>query len=433
MNPAPEILLEICSCSKGLRNYFEAIHAENECLKAEIVKLRARLNANSTNSDKPPSTSPFLKPKSLRVKTGRKPGGQPGHKGTTLKVLQTPDVIVKHKIDTCSYCGADISCQAATIKKTRQVVDVEIIPVVTEHAIESKTCSICGKETTAKFPLGVDHYIQYGDTFASIIICLNKGHYIPYERLSEISNDIFGIDVSSGTLVNIVHRCGKSLDDSMDYIKDKLKNAFVVHFDETGNRVKSKNKWRHSAGNEKYTYIETHARRGSAATDDIGILKEFKGIAIHDFWKPYYNYTACSHALCNAHILRELNSISQNFSQAWPDKMKKLLVDIKQSVEACGGVLSLPETLAYEARYDKILCLAEKENPIKEAPRRGKRGRKAKSKARNLIERMKLYKHDILRFMTEPQVPFDNNLALSTGIYNPQDLQKALVISRVSG
>ena len=249
MWPAPEILLEICSCSKGLRNYLEAIHAENECLKTEIVKLRARINANSTNSSRPPSLSPFVKPKSLRVKTGRKPGGQLGHKGATLKVSQTPDVVVEHKIDTCSYCGCDISSQTATIKKTRQVVDVEITPVVTEHRTTSKTCSVCGKETTAKFPRGVDHYIQYGDTYSSIIVCLNKGNYIPYERLANISKDIFGIDVSSGTLVNIVHRCGKSLNDSMDYIKDKLKQAAVVHFDETGNRVKSKNKWLHSAGN----------------------------------------------------------------------------------------------------------------------------------------------------------------------------------------
>jgi len=427
MWPAPEILLEICSCSKGLRNYFEAIHAENECLKAEIVKLRARINANSTNSSRPPSASPFVKPKSLRVKTGRRPGGQPGHKGATLKVSQTPDVIVEHKIDTCSYCGCDISSQASTIHKRRQVIDVEITPVVTEHHLGSKTCMACGKTNTAKFPRGVDHYIQYGKTFASIIICLNKGHYIPYERLSEISNDIFGIDVSSGTLVNIVHECGKSLDDSMDYIKEQLKNAFVVHFDETGNRVKSKNKWLHSAGNEKYTYLKTHARRGSAATDDIGILKEFKGIAIHDFWKSYYNYTGCSHALCNSHILRELNGIKENFSQAWPDKMKSLLVDIKQAVKSSGKALTPLQITSYEARYDKTLGLAEKENPVKVLLKeRGKRGRKAKSKAQNLLERMKLYKHDILKFMTEPQVPFDNNLA-------ERDIRMCKLQQKVSG
>jgi len=422
----PEILLEIRKCSKKLQIYFEEILAENERLRAEIKKLHARINANSTNSSRPPSSSPFVKPKSLRVKTGRRPGGQPGHKGSTLRVLQTPDVVVEHKIDTCSHCGCDISMQAATMKR-RQVLDVEITPVVIEHAVMSKTCMACGKTNTAKFPSGVDHYIQYGNTFSAIVVCLAKGNYIPYDRLSEISKDIFGIDVSSGTLVNIVHRCGKSLEGSMEYIKDKLKQAAVVHFDETGNRVKGGNEWLHSAGNEKYTYIKTHARRGSAATDDIGILPEFKGIAIHDFWKSYYNYTLCEHALCNAHILRELNGIRENFAQAWPDKMKKLLVDIKQNVDACGGALSLPETIDYEARYDKILESAEKENSAKGAPkRRGKRGRIAKSKASNLLERMTKYKKDILRFMTDSAISFDNNLA-------ERDIRMSKLQQKISG
>jgi transposase len=427
VNPLPEILLEIRKCSKKLQIYFKEILLENEQLRAEIAKLRARINANSTNSSRPPSANPFLKPKSLRIKTGRKPGGQPGHKGATLQVRQTPDVVIKHEIDTCSHCGCDISMQAATLKQTRQVLDVQITPVVTEHCIMSKTCMVCGKESTAKFPQGVGHYIQYGDTYSSIIVCLNKGNYIPYERLSNISKDIFGIAVSSGTLVNIIHKCGKSLDDSIDYIKDQLKQANVVCFDETGNRVKKQNRWLHSASNEKYTYIKTHAKRGSDATDDIGILPEFKGTAVHDFWKSYYNYPGCRHALCNAHILRELNGISENFAHAWPDKMKMLLLDIKQNVDAAKGALNLSETIAYEVRYDKILESGEKENSAKDAlKRRGKRGRIAKSKASNLLERMKKYKKDILKFMTDTQVPFDNNLA-------ERDIRMSKLQQKISG
>jgi len=157
------------------------------------------------------------------------------------------------------------------------------------------------------------------------------------------------------------------------------------------------------------------------------ILPEFKGIEVHDFWKSYYNYIGFNHALCNAHILRALNGISENFSQAWPDKMRALLVDIKQSVNACKGVLSLSEAIAYEASYDKILELSEKENPVKDAPkRRGKRGRIAKSKARNLPERMKKYKKDILKFMTDTQVPFDNNLA-------ERDIRMSKLQQKISG
>ena len=427
MHLLPEIILEIRKCSKKLQTYFENICQENERLRVENKELIARLNQNSSNSNKPPSSNQFIKPKSLRVKTGRKPGGQPGHKGFTLQVRDTPDVTVEHTADACSHCGSDISATTSALYKSRQVVDVQIVPIVTEHCAMSKTCPVCGKTTTAAFPRSVDHYIQYGDTYSSIIVCLAKGNYIPYERLSKISKDILGIAVSSGTLVNIVHKCGKSLNDSMQYIKDQLKQAIVVHFDETGNRVKKQNRWLHSAGNDWFTYVKTHAKRGSAATDDIGILPEFEGTAIHDFWKSYYNYPGCRHALCNAHILRELNGITDNFSQAWPEQMKALLLEVKQSVEAAVGALTPPRTTAYEARYDEILSAGDKENPVKDVPkRRGKRGRIAKSKARNLLERMKNYKKDILKFMTDPAIPFDNNLA-------ERDIRMSKLQQKISG
>jgi len=427
MHLLPEILLEIRKCSKKLQTYFEDICAENERLRVENKDLIARLNQNSTNSSRPPSSNQFIKPKSLRVKTGRKPGGQPGHKGSTLHVRDNPDVTVEHTANACSHCGCDISAETAVLYKSRQVVDVKIMPVVTEHIAMSKTCPCCGKITTAAFPHGVNHYIQYGDTLSSIIVCLAKGNYVPYERLSKISKDIFGIAVSSGTLVNIVHKCGKSLNDSMDYIKDQLKQALVIHFDETGNRVMGENWWLHNASNKWFTYVRTHAKRGSAATDDIGILPYFKGTAIHDFWKTYFNYSYCKHALCNGHILRELNGITDNFSQAWPERMKKLLVDIKQSVETAGGALTPPETKAYETSYDKILESGEKENLSIDAPyRRGKRGRIAKSKACNLLGRMRNYKQDILRFTTDLEIPFDNNLA-------ERDIRMSKLSQKISG
>lgn len=258
--------------------------------------------------------------------------------------------------------------ETATVRQTRQVVDVRIVPVVTDHCIHSKICPVCDKETTAVFPQGIDHYIQYGDTFSAIVVCLNKGNYIPYDRLSNISRDIFGIPVSSGTLVNIVNECGKSLDESMEYIKDQLKHAGVAHFDETGHRVKGKNQWLHTAGNKRFTYVKTHKKRGSIATDEIGILPAFEGTAIHDFWKSYYNYTGCKHALCNAHILRELTGITENFHQVWSEQMKTLLVEIKRNVDTAGGMLPTPETVSFEARYDELLSLGDKENPMTWTP-----------------------------------------------------------------
>lgn len=212
-----------------------------------------------------------------------------------------------------------ISQQEGAGHKRRQVVDVQILRVVTEHQAVEKNCQHCGGQTTGEFPAGVDHYLQYGPVYKAIMVCLNKGNYIPYDRLSKVSKDIFGIPASSGTLVTIVHECGKMLGSSMKYIKDQLKQAKVLHVDETGNRVKGKNQWLHTAGNDQFTYVESHEKRGFATTEDIGILPAFKGTAVHDFWKSYFKYTDCNHALCDAHLLRELVGITENNKQIWAE------------------------------------------------------------------------------------------------------------------
>jgi transposase len=428
VKPTSEILAEISLCSKDIRNYFEALHLENEKLTTENAELLARVNQNTTNSSKPPSSSPFIKPKSLREKTGRKPGGQPGHKGSTLRLEGTPDVIIEHRVDICCHCGEDISEDPVVREQIRQKVDVRIVKETTEHRCQVKNCHNCGKDTVGEFPQGVDHYIQYGENFSAIVVCLGKGNYVPYDRLSKISEDILGVSVSSGTLVNIVHNFGRSLEGSMEYIKEQLKQADVVHFDETGTRVKGKNKWLHSAGNKRFTYMRTHAKRGSDATEEIGILPVFRGTAIHDFWKSYYKYCCCRHALCNAHILRELTGITENFNQIWSDQMKALLVEIKKRVEVAEGELNSTEIEAFEDRYFSILSLADEENPIniEKLTMKNKRGRTARSKARNLLDRMKLYKQDILKFMVEPDIPFDNNLA-------ERDLRMSKLQQKVSG
>lgn len=260
------------------------------------------------------------------------------------------------------------------------------------------------------------------------MVCLNKGNHLPYDRLSRVSKDIFGIAVSCGTLVNIVHECGEMLGSSMEYIKDQLKQAKVLHVDETGNRAKGKNLWLHTAGNDQFTYVESHEKRGHAATEDIGILPVFKGTAIHDFWKSYFKYTDCNHALCNAHLLRELNGIIENNKQLWAEQMKSLLVTIKRSVDTAGGSLTPTEAAEYEFRYDEILDLGDKENPIEmEAMAKSNtRGRIAQSKARNLLDRMKLYKKEIIRFMYDPEIPFDNNQA-------ERDIRMCKLQQKISG
>jgi transposase len=424
----PEVRLEIEQCSLGVRQYLAEIQAENEHLSKENAELRARLNQNSTNSSQPPSSSLFVKPQSLRVKTGRKPGGQPGHPGSTLRIKENPDMVMEYKVDICHHCGNKLSLETATISQSRQVWDVKIVPLVTQHNVQSKTCLVCGKITTADFPQGVDHYIQYGDTYKSLMIYLSQGNLIPYDRLAILSKDILDIPVSQGTLVNFVAELGQSLEDSMDYIKDQIKQSPVVHFDETGIRIQGKNYWLHSAGTDRFTYLETHSKRGSVAMDAIGILPGFTGTAVHDFWKPYFHYESCKHALCNAHILRELKGIVENFKQTWPVQMKDLLIEIKQSIEDNLGILSLAEFEDFENWYDEILSWGEEENPppLKTMASGHQRVRRAHSKSRNLLERMRLYKNDILRFMDDPEVPFDNNQA-------ERDIRMSKVQQKISG
>ncbi len=428
MQIPPFVQREVDQCSLIVRQYFALAQAENELLTLENAEMRARLNQNSTNSSQPPSSSLFIKPQSLRVKTGRKPGGQPGHPGSTLRIKENPDMVVEHKVDICHHCGNNLSGETSTISQARQVWDVKIIPVVTQHNVQSKTCPVCGKITTAAFPQGVDHYIQYGDTYKSLMIYLSQGNFIPYDRLANLSQDILDIPVSQGTLVNFVAELGQSLKDSMDYIKDQIKQSPVVHCDETGVRIQRKNYWLHSAGNDRFTYLETHPKRGSTAMDAIGILPGFTGTAVHDFWKPYYHYKSCKHALCNAHILRELKGIIENFKQTWPVQMKDLLLEIKQSIEDNLGILSLAEFEDFENWYDEILSWGEEENPpsLKTLVSGHKRGRAARSKARNLLERMRQYKQDILRFMDDPEVPFDNNLA-------ERDIRMSKIQQKISG
>jgi len=211
MNPTPEIQSEIEKCSQGLREYITGIVEEIAHLTVKNLVLHSQINQNSSNSSKPSSTNQYSKPKSLRVITGRKPGGQPGHKGTTLKKSDKPDVTIVLEPEICENCGADLSDIESTLAETKQVIECKIIKMIIQYLAMSKICDICKHETVAKFPEGVNHYIQYGKTYRSLMVCLNKGNFVPYSRLAKFSKDAFGIDVSPGTLVNIVNECAYNM------------------------------------------------------------------------------------------------------------------------------------------------------------------------------------------------------------------------------
>jgi transposase len=388
---------------------------------AEIVSLRERVKAledhiaqNSRNSSKPPSSDGFNKPapRSLRKRGKRKPGGQFGHSGYTLKKVENPDHTVVHPVEQCQNCGRSLADQPASGCEKRQVFDFPPIPEieVTEHQAETKDCPHCGQINKAKFPEHVKAHVQYGPHLKALAVYLMDYQLLPYKRTRELFRDIFSHEISESTLVNISNDCFKSLENPVEQIRQQLINSPVVHFDETGSSLNGKGHWLHAAGTKVLTYYQIHKKRGSEAMDQIDILPRFKGRAIHDFMKSYLTY-ACRHGFCNAHLLRELIFLHEQHRQRWAPKMFDCLLEIKEAVDSSPSntmSLSYAQTRQFEKLYGEILAEGYTENPLPDkSTTRRKRGRPKKTKAVNLLNRLRDYKKEILAFMRDFSVPFD--------------------------
>jgi transposase len=386
-------------------------------LERELNDLKERLSKNSRNSSKPPSSDGLAKPspRSLRVKSGRRPGGQRGHKGETLKMRADPDEIIVHQVEQCEQCGCLLDEVTATGVEKRQVFDLPPLEIeVIEHQSETKRCPCCGHESTASFPGDVTGPVQYGASIRSIATYLQQYQLLPFDRTRELFEDLFSLTMSTGTLASIINDCSEHVEGAVAQIKEMIRGAAVVHFDESGASVEGQLQWLHAASTVQATYYHIHPKRGSAAMDEIEILPGFEGRAIHDFWKPYLGY-ACDHGLCNAHLLRELVFLHEEQGQKWAKKMIDHLIKIKDAVDEtrlCAHRLSERQLWRFEKRYKRILGMGKTENPyaLDESVKR-KRGRPKKSKAQNLLDRFEGYSREILAFMYDFRVPFDNNLS----------------------
>lgn len=413
----------------SLNGKIDNLTEENSKLKERVQSLEGQTKTNSNNSSKPPSSDGLKKKtKSLREPSGKKPGGQPGHKGHTLEKVENPDEIIEYILEECMKCGASLKHTSVERYIERQVIDLpDIKPKTVEHRVGIKICS-CGHINKAQFPEGVNQPIQYGPKIKATSVYLNQYQFIPYERQEEFFEDIFNHHISKGTLATISKTCYESLESIENNIKETLKNdEGAVHYDETGVFVDKKLKWLHVTSNDQYTYYNVHAKRGIQAIDDIDILTEFKGTAVHDSWRSYNKYTNCNHALCNAHILRELNGITELEKQSWANNMKKLLVKIKLEVDISypgANALTLDKISLYEEDYNKIVRSGQEEDFILNFDSETKKVKKSKSKP--LLERLSLHKDEVLRFMYDFDVPFDNNQA-------ERDLRMMKVKQKVSG
>lgn len=428
-------LPQALSLIEDLLGIMGALQARIEALEAENKRLRDQLHLDSSNSSLPPSSDKGRggrAPRSLRTPSGRKPGGQSGHPGTTLNPVEQPDHIVVHPVSRCSGCGADLSTTLVTRVEKRQVFELPPLRLdVTEHQAEIKSCPCCAYENQGEFPADVQQPVQYGARVKGLLIYLHHGQLLPYERTTAVMEELVGQPVSQGTLLTATQTCAAQLAETEDRVKQALQQAPVIHVDETGLYENGRHIWLHSASTPDLTYYFPHDKRGQAAMQAADVLPKFQGVAIHDHWEAYQRFDRCDHAFCNAHHLRELHRAIDQDQAAWAEEMKTLLLHIKEQVDqanAVGQSALLPDQLVqFQAQYREIVDRAlQPYLTALTAPSPATRGRRKQTKTKNLLDRFDRYQTETLRFMTDVRVPFDNNLA-------ERDLRMIKVKQKISG
>jgi transposase len=421
----------------GVGRQMEALAKQLEKQAAALKELQARLEKNSRNSSKPPSSEGYRKPTrtvSLR-KPGQKPtGGQPGHEGHTLEPSADPEHTEVHVVERCEQCGAGLKAVEVTAHEERQVFDLPAMRIeVTAHRAEIKICPECGAENRGQFPAGVTGPVQYGPGVKTWAAYFPGEHFVPVERTAQIFEDLIHHRLSEATILKAGQELSHGVEPALEAVKAQLREAEVLHTDESGVRVNGRLHWLHVAATDRLTHYDVHAKRGKDAMDEAGILPDFTGTAVHDHWKAYFGYEGCAHGLCNAHHLRELRYIEQQYGQAWATEMMELLLEIKQAVETTPEQpTGLPpkQLEEFERRYDRVVNAGYEANPRPLPKEDGnqpkKRGRPKQTPPLNLLDRLRDFKPQVLAFLYDFRVPFDNNLA-------ERDVRMIKVKQKVSG
>ena len=405
----------------------------NESLQT-IKELEEKKNKNSKNSSKPPSSDGYAKkPTSLRGKSGKKQGGQEGHEGSNL-AQRKPDRIVGCMPAKCKNCRHHDECMVkAKVTESRQVIDAVVkTEVVQYNKCRITNCPLHGWSRDGQFPQGVNGPVQYGDNLQSLVVALNTVGAVSIARTHEILANVFFVPLSTATIKAMVSRCAGNLSEVIPEIGRHLVNSDVNNADETGIRVDKKLHWAHVLCNDRYTLIRLHPKRGWEAMEDIGYLLQFHGILIHDCWAPYWKHPGeITHAICCAHLLRELTGVEENHPEyTWPAKFKELLLEMKKAKdrrsEAGDTELSYYYQQKFSKLYDEIIETAYAETPIPESKSTKKRGRKKRGKVLALVDRLKEYKASVCLFIKNFAVQFDNNQA-------ERDLRMTKAKSKISG
>lgn len=412
---------------EGMVAAFLALQGQVVHLAEEVAGLKARLDKDSHNSHKPPSSDGLkrrVKPAKPRGQTGRKPGGQAGHPGRTLKMVAQPDAVVPHEATHCAGCKLALTGPGVLVER-RQVHDVPPVRLlVTEHQAMGRTCTSCGLQTVGTFPEGITPGAQYGSQLKARLVNWSTEHMIPCGRVARLAAEEFDAPISPGTVINALHQAAALAAPVVSQIKTAITATQLGHFDETGMHASKKLIWLHVASTARLSHFAVDPKRGQEAMDRIGILPAFGGIAVHDGLESYGSYR-CGHQLCNAHHLRELTAIFEHTKQSWSGDIAALLRESYHHREKRGALTRLQQR-RYRKRYDALIRQGHRQNPLDFAKLQSKKGRLKLSPAQNLLVRLTEHADDVLRYLSDPAIPFDNNQA-------ERDLRMNKVKQKVSG
>jgi len=390
-------------------------------LRAEVAELRARLEADSSNSSLPPSAEGLGKKPAQPRRSGGRRGKRPGSPGSHLAMVADPDEVIEHAPQVCGGCGGGLEAAQVVGAARRQVFDLPPVRLaVVEHRVQRRRCSGCKTVTAGVFPAAARSPACYGPQVRALIAYLAVHQHLPVQRLAGLLADLLGAPVATGTVAAVLAETAERVAPAVEAIRQQLAAAPVAHFDETGARIDGRLHWLHSASTDQLTLYHADSRRGQAAMDAAGVLPGFAGVAVHDGWAPYRRYTEVEHALCNAHHLRELTAAAEA-GHDWAGHLAGLLRQAHRWVEAAkaAGASTLDPALlaAIHARYDGHLAQAAAANPPRPGPR---------SKPAALADRLDRHRDDVLRFTTDFRVPFDNNQA-------ERDIRMVKLQQKISG
>jgi len=417
-----------------LREANARLAAANAGLQARVAELERRLGKDSSNSSKPPSSDGLGKParaqrrNAERAAGRRKPGKQPGAPGAHLAPVAEPDQVVEHVPERCGGCGEELAGAVVVGVEARQVFDLPVLRLgVVEHLAQRRRCG-CGQVTAAAFPVQARAAACYGPRLRALVCYLLVHQHLPIDRAAQLCWDVLGASVATGTLASVVAEAAGGLEGFVEVVREQLAAGPVAHFDETGGRVAGRLHWVHSASTGRLSLFTVHAKRGKVAMDAAGVLSGFGGVAVHDGWSPYWRYEHLTHALCGAHLLRELEAITDEPGQGWAAGMAELLVDVKLAGDRArtAGLWQVDDDLRarLRVRYQRLLADGQAANP---PPARGRRrGRARRSPAANLLGRLDAHRDEVLRSLDDTRVPFDNN-------QSERDLRMVKLQQKISG